>query len=423
MKKTFSIALFALMLAATAPATQAHAQVAKNVTDSAAQSTDVDTKADSAAPAENEAKKDQPAENKKQAAVKGKTKPVENAAGADKAAAEKSADDRAESGDANKGEASDAANDDTAAPENQTTDSQATDNGISDGQAKANGETINTSDSTAAKDMNPKAGDTTATGGAVSPKTADKADDKTEGKTDAEKTAKNECTEIPEPPKQAWPEQGIFGKYDMAAVQRGFQVYKEVCSACHSMKFMSYRDLAGLGYTPDEVKALAAEVTVTDGPNDDGEMFDRPGRPSDHFKSPFVNEKAARAANGGALPPDMSLLVKAREHGEDYIYAVLNGYSEPPKCAQMNPGKQWNRYFPPHQISMPKPLADGQVSFDGGAPNTLPDEAKDVVQFLAYASEPHMEARKFMGIKVLLFLLVFAGIMRAVKTKVWKDVH
>ncbi|MDE1152909.1 MAG: cytochrome c1 [Micavibrio sp.] len=228
--------------------------------------------------------------------------------------------------------------------------------------------------------------------------------------------------ETPEPAKQVWPHKGVFGRYDMASVQRGFQVYKEVCSSCHAMKFMSYRDLAGLGYTPDQIKSVAGEYTVTDGPNDDGEMFERPARPSDHFKAPFANDKAARAANGGALPPDMSLLVKAREHGEDYIYALLNGYEEAPACATKVPGGNWNKFFPGHHIKMPKPLADGQVSFSEGAPNNLPDEARDVVQFLAYASEPHMEARKFMGIKVILFLLVFAGIMRAVKRKVWQDV-
>jgi len=228
--------------------------------------------------------------------------------------------------------------------------------------------------------------------------------------------------ETPEPAKQNWPHKGVFGRYDMASVQRGYQVYKEVCSSCHAMKFMSYRDLAGLGYTPDQIKSVAAEYTVTDGPNDDGEMFERPARGSDHFKAPFANDKAARAANGGALPPDMSLLVKAREHGEDYIYALLNGYEEAPACATVVPGGNWNKYFPGHHIKMPKPLSDGQVSFSEGAPNALPDEARDVVQFLAYASEPHMEARKFMGIKVILFLLVFAGIMRAVKRKVWQDV-
>lgn len=226
-----------------------------------------------------------------------------------------------------------------------------------------------------------------------------------------------------EPPKQPWAHKGVFGAYDMASVQRGFQVYREVCSNCHSLKYVAYRDLEQLGYTPDQVKAVAGAVTVSDGPNDDGQMFDRPGRPSDHFKSPFPNDKAARAANNGALPPDMSLLVKAREHGEDYIYALLNGYETAPTCAPVMPGMNWNKYFPPHQIAMPKPLNDAQVQFSDGAPNNLPEEARDVVQFLAWASEPHMEQRKELGIKVLLFMLVFVGIMAAAKCKVWEDVR
>jgi ubiquinol-cytochrome c reductase cytochrome c1 subunit len=232
-----------------------------------------------------------------------------------------------------------------------------------------------------------------------------------------------EATEEAEAPKQPWPDKGVFGHYDTASVQRGFQVYREVCSNCHSLKFLSYRDLQDLGYTPDQVKAVAASVTVQDGPNDEGQMFDRPGRPSDHFKSPFPNEKAARAANNGALPPDMSLLAKAREGGEDYIYAILTGYSQAPSCVNMFPGMNWNKYFPPHQIAMPKPLNDGQVSFSDGSPNSLPDEARNVAQFLAWASEPRMEQRKEMGIKVLLFLFVFVGVMAASKCKVWEDVR
>lgn len=225
------------------------------------------------------------------------------------------------------------------------------------------------------------------------------------------------------PPKQVWPDEGVFGAYDKAALQRGFQVYREVCSNCHSLKFVAYRDLEDLGYTPDQVKAVAASVTVQDGPNDEGQMFDRPGRPSDHFKSPFPNEKAARAANNGALPPDMSLLIKAREYGKDYVYAILNGYETAPSCVAMNPGMNWNKYFPPHQIAMPKPLNDGQVQFGDGTPNNLQQEARDVAQFLAWASEPHMEQRKEMGIKVLLYMFVFIGVMAAAKRKIWEDVR
>lgn len=224
------------------------------------------------------------------------------------------------------------------------------------------------------------------------------------------------------PPQQLWPHKGVFGVYDMASVQRGFQVYREVCSSCHSMKYLAYRDLGALGYTPEQVKAVAAAVTVSDGPNDEGQMFERPGRPSDSFKSPFPNDKAARFANNGALPPDMSLLVKAREHGEDYIAALLNGYTEAPSCVSMNPGMNWNKYFPTHQIAMPKPLSDGQVQFADGTPSNTQQEARDVAQFLAWVSEPHLNQRKEMGLKVLLFMLVFAGIMAAAKCRVWEGV-
>jgi ubiquinol-cytochrome c reductase cytochrome b/c1 subunit len=219
--------------------------------------------------------------------------------------------------------------------------------------------------------------------------------------------------------RQAWPHHGPFGTYDRAALQRGFQVYKEVCAACHSLKFVAYRNLEALGYTPEQVKSVAAEYTVTDGPGDDGEMFERPARPSDRFKAPFKNDKAARAANNGALPPDLSLIVKARKGGEDYIYSLLTGYAEAPEGVTLMPGLSYNKAFPGHQIAMAQPLSAGQVAYGDGTENTLEQEARDVAQFLAWASEPHMEARKQMGIKVILFLLVFAGILWRAKKKVW----
>lgn len=222
---------------------------------------------------------------------------------------------------------------------------------------------------------------------------------------------------------QYWPERGVFGKYDMASVQRGFQVYREVCSNCHSLKLMSYRDLKGLGYTDAQVKAVASAYTVQDGPNDEGEMFDRPARPSDRFHSPFANDKAARAANGGALPPDMSLLANARPGGPDYIYGILTGYGTAPADVKMTPGLYWNDTFPGHQIAMPQPLSDGQVTYSNGDAASTQQAARDVAQFLDWASNPHMEARKAMGIKVILFMLFFVGIMRAAKRKVWADVH
>lgn len=223
--------------------------------------------------------------------------------------------------------------------------------------------------------------------------------------------------------KQHWPHKGIFGTYDKAALQHGLQVYKEVCSACHSLKFVSYRNLADLGYTPDEVRAFAAQFTVTDGPNDEGEMFERPALPADHFKSPFKNDKAARAANNGALPPDMSLLVKAREGGEDYIFGILTGFEDAPADVQMQPGMNYNQHFPGNQIAMAKPLSDGQVTYSDGTTASQQQAARDVTQFLAWAAEPHMEQRKQMGIKVILFLLAFAGILYAAKRKVWSKLH
>ncbi len=229
--------------------------------------------------------------------------------------------------------------------------------------------------------------------------------------------------DAPHPPEMHWHHKGVTGTYDRAALQRGFQVYKEVCSACHSMKLLSYRHLEGLGYSPDQVKTIAAEYTVTDGPGDDGEMFDRPGRPSDRFVSPFKNDQAARASNGGALPPDLSLIVKARHGGEDYVHGLLTGYEDAPADVQMNEGMHYNKYFTGHQIAMAPPLSEGQVTFADGTEATVDQMASDVAQFLAWTSEPHMEERKGMGIKVVLFMIVFSGILLAMKRRLWANVH
>jgi ubiquinol-cytochrome c reductase cytochrome c1 subunit len=225
------------------------------------------------------------------------------------------------------------------------------------------------------------------------------------------------------PPHQSWSFDGIFGTYDRAALQRGFQVYKEVCSTCHGLYHLSYRNLAELGFSEEEVKAIAAEYQVSDGPNDEGQMFMRAGRPSDKFVRPFPNEKAARAANNGAYPPDLSLIVKAREHGPDYIYGVLTGYKDPPADVKLGPGMNYNEYFPGHQIAMPPPLSNGQVSYADGTPNTVEQMAKDVTQFLTWASEPEMETRKQTGVKVLLFLLVLTGVLYGAKRRIWAAVH
>jgi len=220
-----------------------------------------------------------------------------------------------------------------------------------------------------------------------------------------------------------WSFSGAFGTFDQAALRRGFQVYKEICSACHSMNLVHYRDLAALGYSEDEIKAIAASVQITDGPNDNGDMYDRPGRPSDAFKAPFANEQAARAANGGALPPDLSLIVKARKGGADYVHDLLTGYSEPPAGVTMQSGMNYDKYFPGHQVAMPQPISDGSVTFADGTKATTDEEAIDVANFLAWTSEPELVERHRMGVKAVLFLIVLAGLLYALKRKVWAGIH
>jgi ubiquinol-cytochrome c reductase cytochrome c1 subunit len=223
--------------------------------------------------------------------------------------------------------------------------------------------------------------------------------------------------------KQPWSFDGLFGTFDRAAAQRGFQVYKEVCSNCHALSLLAYRNLTALGFSADEVKAIAAEYKVQDGPNDQGEMFDRPARPSDPFVKPFPNEKAARAGNNGAYPPDLSLITKARKGGADYVYSVVNGYGDAPPGVTMADGMNYNKYFAGHQIAMPQPLQPNQVTFADGTAASLPQEAHDVVTFLSWAAEPELEARKRIGLEVILFLIVFTGMLYAVKRKVWAAVH
>jgi ubiquinol-cytochrome c reductase cytochrome c1 subunit len=216
---------------------------------------------------------------------------------------------------------------------------------------------------------------------------------------------------------------GIFGTYDRASAQRGFQIYKEVCANCHAMHLLSYRNLRALGLTEAQVAAIAATVQIQDGPNDEGQMFERPGRPSDRFRSPFPNPQAARAANNGALPPDLSVIAKAREGGAPYIYALLTGYGDPPAGVTMMEGMNYNRYFPGHQIAMAPPLSAGQVEFADGTQSTVENMAHDVATFLQWAAEPELEERRAMGIKIILFLTVLAGLAYAVKRKVWANAH
>lgn len=222
---------------------------------------------------------------------------------------------------------------------------------------------------------------------------------------------------------QEWPFDGIFGMYDRASLQRGFQIYREVCSACHSMSRVSYRNLSDLGYSEAEIKAIAADAQITDGPNDEGEMFERPGKPSDHLKSPYPNIQAAKFANGGAYPPDMSLLVKSREGGADYVYGILTGYSEPPAGKELLDGQHWNNVMHGNIIAMAPPLTPDRVAYGDGTKQTVEQYAYDVSQFLAWASEPHMEDRKRIGTKVFLFFLVLTGVLYGVKRKVWANVH
>jgi ubiquinol-cytochrome c reductase cytochrome c1 subunit len=224
-------------------------------------------------------------------------------------------------------------------------------------------------------------------------------------------------------PSQTWSFGGLFGTFDRGALLRGLQVYRGVCQGCHSLKLVAFRNLQEIGLTEDQVKKIAAEYEVTDGPNDQGEMFKRKGNPSDRFVPPFPNEKAARAANNGAYPPDLSVMVKARDGGADYLYALMTGYREPPAGMQVPEGMQYNAYFPGHQIAMPSPLVEDGVEYADKTRATVAQMARDVTTFLAWAAEPELEARKRMGVKVLLFILVLTGMLYAVKRKIWSDVH
>jgi cytochrome c1 len=249
--------------------------------------------------------------------------------------------------------------------------------------------------------------------------------------------------ETVQPPRQKWSFSGPFGLFDRAQLQRGFKVYKEVCSNCHSLELVAFRNLAdpgGPGYSPAQAAAIAAEYKIKD-IDDSGNPIERPGRPADYFPKPFANDNAARAANGGAVPPDLSVIAKARtyergfpwfvidmfsqfqEQGPDYISALLRGYQDPPQGFLLPEGSHYNRYFPGHAIKMPAPLSEGQVTFDDGSPATLDQYSKDVAAFLMWTAEPHMEARKRIGFQVMIFLIVFAGLLYFTKKKVWADVH
>ncbi|MET0967891.1 MAG: cytochrome c1 [Tardiphaga sp.] len=249
----------------------------------------------------------------------------------------------------------------------------------------------------------------------------------------------------PTPPSLSWSFAGPLGKFDRAQLQRGYKVYKEVCSTCHSMNLMHFRNLAdpgGPGFSAAQAAAVASDFKVQDGPNDAGDMFERPGRVADKFPAPFANENAARAANGGAAPPDLSLMAKARgyergfpqfvfdaitqfqEKGPNYIAAVLTGYEdEPPKGFELPQGAYYNKFYPGHAIKMPKPLSDDQVTFDDGSPQKVADYARDVAAFLMWTAEPHLEVRKRTGLQVMVFLIVLALLLYFTKKKVWANAH
>jgi ubiquinol-cytochrome c reductase cytochrome b/c1 subunit len=249
--------------------------------------------------------------------------------------------------------------------------------------------------------------------------------------------------EQPAPPRRSWSFAGPFGTFDRGQLQRGFKVYHDVCQVCHSLRLLSFRNLGqdgGPGFSEAQVAAIAAEYMIKDGPNDQGDMFMRPGRPADHFPLPFANEQAARFANNGALPPDMSVLAKARQYergfprfvqdmfvpyqelGVDYIVAILKGYAPKPADMTMAAGMQYNTYFPGHAIGMRPPLSDGVVTYTDGSPQTVDQYATDIATFLMWAAEPTLVARKELGFQVLIYLIVLSVLLYLTKKKIWEPV-
>lgn len=220
-------------------------------------------------------------------------------------------------------------------------------------------------------------------------------------------------------PNYPWPHEGIFDSYDHASIRRGHQVYQQVCAACHSMKYLHWRQLVGVCYTEDEAKAMAADTDVVDGPNDEGEMFERPGRLSDKVPAPYSSEQQARYANGGAYPPDLSLIVGARHNGANYVYALLTGYCEPPAGVKVREGLYYNPYFPGGAIAMPRMLNDGGVEYDDGTPANASQQAKDVTTFLAWSSYPYQDEMRVMGLKALLVLGLCFGFASYSKRLRW----
>jgi len=229
--------------------------------------------------------------------------------------------------------------------------------------------------------------------------------------------------ELPPVAAQEWSFNGVFGTFDRAAVQRGFKVYKDVCAACHSLKYVAFRNLTSIGFSEAEARAIAAEYTVDGGFDDAGDPTTRPARLSDRIPSPYGNDNAARAANGGSLPPDLSLMTKARVNGPDYMYALLTGYVPPPAGVTVPDGQYYNAAFPGHLLAMPQPINEGQVEYADGTPTTVSQMSKDVTYFLHWAAEPNLEARHQLGLQVLAFLLLLTILFWFVKKRVWKDME
>jgi ubiquinol-cytochrome c reductase cytochrome b/c1 subunit len=249
--------------------------------------------------------------------------------------------------------------------------------------------------------------------------------------------------EVENPPMLKWSFSGLFGSYDRAQLQRGFKVYHDVCQNCHSLKLLAFRNLSEPGgptFTPAQVETIAAEYKVKD-LNDQGEMAERPARPADRFPPPFESDAQARQVTGGALPPDMSVLAKARgfergfpwfvfdiflpyqEAGPDYIAAIIKGFEEKPPNVTLPPNTFYNKFFPAHAIGMRPPLTDKQIEYTDGSPQTVDQYAKDVAAFLMWAAEPHLDTRKRVGFQVMIFLIVFSGLLFFTKKKVWAAAH
>ena len=224
-------------------------------------------------------------------------------------------------------------------------------------------------------------------------------------------------------PKHKWSFNGITGTFDRGALQRGYKVYTEVCAGCHSMNLLYYRDLIDIGFSEDQVKAIASEYTVLDGPNDEGEMFERNARPADRMVSPYSNDNEARANNNGSYPPDLSVITKAKKYGEDYIYNLLVGYKDPPSNVEIGEGMYYNEWMDGKQIAMPQPIYDESVDYEDGTNNDMEQLAKDVVTFLKWSAEPELEERKNLGIKAILFFIILGIIVFLAKNNLWRKVN